>query len=154
MGNNRHRWSVDRDRDHLAVELIVMKIYCVGCADTVEARLTDGYEMYPHREDLHGLVFWICDTCGAFVGTHRTNNKPLGFLATPEIKIWRKNIHDILDPLWQKRLIRRGKLYAYISKRIGRTYHTAEIYSVDEGKRIYEVVKELKDSLDPGPWNQ
>ncbi len=131
-----------------------MKIFCTGCKTDVEARLTDGDEMYPQREDLSHLIFWVCDTCKSFVGTHRTNNKPLGFLATKEIKVWRKNIHSILDPLWRSKKIRRGAAYAYVSRRLGRTYHTAEIYSVEEGKQIYEIVKTLKDSLDPGPWNR
>lgn len=131
-----------------------MQIFCTGCGTDVEARLTDGFEMYPRRVDLHSHVFWVCDTCRAFVGTHKTNNKPLGFLATQAIKSWRKNIHAILDPLWMNKKIRRGQAYAYVSNRIGRTYHTAEIYSVEEGKRIYNIVKELKDKLDPGPWNK
>lgn len=29
-----------------------MKIYCTGCEEDVEARLTDGQERYPHRPDL------------------------------------------------------------------------------------------------------
>ena len=111
-----------------------MQIYCTGCSHDVEARLTDGYEMYKSRKDLYDLVFWVCPTCGAFVGTHSKNNKPLGFLATPQVKVWRKNIHAILDPLWKSKKIKRGKAYAYISYRLGRTYHTAEIYSVEEGK--------------------
>ncbi len=131
-----------------------MKIFCTGCAAYVEARLTDGSEMYPHREDLWSLIFWVCDTCHAFVGTHKKSNKPLGFLATPEVKTWRKNIHAILDPLWKGHKISRGRAYAYISHRIGRTYHTAEIYNVEEGKKIYKIVLALKMDLAPGPWDK
>lgn len=133
-----------------------MKIYCTGCADTVTARLTDGAEMYPQRPDLATIPFWVHDQCGAFVGTHhKTKNKlkPLGFLATPEVKKWRKIIHTTLDPLWRNKLIRRGKAYAHISREIGRTYHTGEIYSVEEGKQVYEIVKALKRRLSPGPFD-
>lgn len=134
-----------------------MKIYCTGCSADVEARLTDGREMYPGNKDLVTIPFWICDTCRSFVGTHhKTPNrlKPLGFLATPEVKKWRRIIHQTLDPLWKTNKIKRGLAYREISDRIGRSYHTAEIYSVEEGKKIYEIVKEMKMRLDPSPWNR
>lgn len=136
---------------------IKMHIYCTGCGREVEARLTNGAEMYPHRTDLASMPFWIHDECGAFVGTHHKTKhklKPLGFLATPEVKKWRKIIHDILDPLWRNKKIKRTKAYAYISNRIGHTYHTGEIYSVEEGKQIYEIVLELKMRIDPSPFNR
>ncbi len=129
-------------------------IYCTGCKTEVYARLTDGAEMYPSRGDLAQLKFYVCDTCRAFVGAHAGSDRPLGFLATKEIKVWRKNIHSILDPLWKAKKIKRNESYQYISRKIGRTFHAAEIYNVEEGKRIYEIVKILKEKLDPGPWNK
>ena len=81
-----------------------MNIRCCGCQKKVEARLTDGSEIYPHRKDLYSLPFWKCDVCGNFVGCHhKTKNRtrPLGCIPTPEIKNARKHIHAILDPLWQ-----------------------------------------------------
>ncbi len=132
-----------------------MKLFCTECGADVEARLTDGSEMYPHRPELHHLKMWVHDTCGASVGVHKGSVRPYGFLAGPEIKTWRRKIHEILDPLWKGKKIRRGAAYALIGAHIGRTeYHTGEIYSVEEGKRIYEIVKELKEKLDPGPWNK
>lgn len=134
-----------------------MTIYCTGCSADVVARLTDGTEMYPHRPDLAAMPFWVHDVCGSFVGTHhktRNKHKPLGFLASPEVKKWRKIIHATLDPLWKSGKIKRGQAYAFISHRIGHTYHTGEIYSVEEGRHIYEIVKELKNKLDPSPWDR
>lgn len=133
------------------------RIFCIGCNSDVRARLTDGSEVYPNHPHLHKLPFWKCDICKGFVGTHhatRDRVRPLGFIATPEVKKWRRIIHGILDPLWKGKKIERGQAYLYVSNRIGRTYHTAEIYSVDEAKRIYEIVKELKMKLDPSPWNR
>ncbi len=134
-----------------------MKIFCTGCGAEVDARLTDGAEMYPHRADLEALRFWVCDVCRAFVGCDAKGKdpmRPLGFLATPEIKTWRRKIHEMLDPLWKQKRIKRGKAYAYIAHRLGRTYHTAEIYSVEDGMKIFEIVRGLKEELDPGPWNK
>lgn len=134
-----------------------MKIYCTGCGVDVDARLAYGSEIYPTRPDLAKLRFWIHDKCGAFVGTHhktKDKTRPLGFLATPEVKRWRMIIHGILDPLWKSKKISRGQAYAYISKRIGHTYHTGEIYGVDHAKAIYEIVAQLKKEIDPSPFNR
>jgi hypothetical protein len=131
-----------------------MRIFCAGCGTFVEARRTTGEELYPRREDLAFARFFVCDTCGAFVGTHKGVWEPLGCLATPEIKRWRKQIHALLDPLWHSGKISRKRLYKRISREIGHEYHTGDISSAEEGKRIYEVVKAIKDELDPGPWNR
>ncbi len=121
-------------------------IYCCGCEKKVEARLTNGAEVYPHRDDLHGLPFWKCDACGNYVGCHhKTANrtKPLGCIPTPELKAARQSIHRLLDPLWQNGKANRNALYAAISKRIGRTFHTAQIRSVGEAQRIYDIVRDI-----------
>lgn len=79
-----------------------MKIHCCECGNDVDARLTDGREIYPHRLDLFSLPFWKCDKCKNFVGCHhktKYRTKPLGCIPTPEIKNARKQIHSLLDPL-------------------------------------------------------
>lgn len=134
-----------------------MKIYCTGCETDVEARLTNGAEMYPNSPELAAMPFWVCDTCRAFVGTHhktKKKNRPLGYLATPEIKRWRMLIHQTLDPLWKTKKIARGRAYKYISDAVGYSYHNGELYSAEEGKRVYEIVKELKMKIDPSPFNR
>ncbi len=149
----------------MAIELVEERdplrseIWCTGCGRRTVARLTDGREMYPSRPDLADLPFWICtkEECGAFVGTHHKTKqryRALGFLATPEVKKWRMIIHGILDPLWKTGKAKRGKLYKEIGKKLGREYHTAEIYSISEAQQIYEIVKEIKSRLDPSPFNR
>lgn len=148
---------LDGFSSHYSRDITLRKIYCTGCQTEVDARLTNGKEMYPHREDLFSLPFWICDACSAFVGTHHKTKdrlRPLGFLATKEIKQWRMKIHAVLDPLWENGKIKRGQAYAFISNRLGRTYHTGELRSVDDAKAVYTIVQALKEELDPGPWNK
>lgn len=126
-----------------------MEIYCTGCEKEVSARLTDGAEMYPHRPDLASLPFWVCE-CGAFVGTHHKTSsptKPLGVLATKELKRIRMAIHAILDPLWKSGKVSRAKIYATISEKLGKSYHTGELRSLEEGRRVYEIAKELKAAI-------
>lgn len=115
-------------------------IYCCGCRKEVQARLTDGREIYPHRPDLHGKPFWRCDGCNGYVGCHhRSQNrtKPLGCIPTPEIKAARNEVHRVIDPLWQSGLINRSALYRRIGAAIGMDeYHTAEIRSVEQAHEV------------------
>lgn len=130
------------------------QIFCCCCKQDVPARLTDGIEIYPHRTDLFRHPFWICDACGNFVGCHWRSTaptKPLGVIATPAIKHVRKRIHRILDPLWDSgappiRKKKRRKVYAALSALIGYEYHTANIRSVEEGQRIYNLVEGMKNA--------
>lgn len=125
-------------------------IYCTGCGKDVQARLTDGGERYPHRPDLKDLPFWKCDGCGNYVGCHHktsTPTRPLGCIATPEILDARKRIHAILDPLWKCGKIKRGQAYAYVTRRLGYSYHNGEIRSIEEARTIYKIVGELHNEL-------
>lgn len=125
-------------------------IFCCACDKKVEARLTDGREIYPHRPDLASLPFWKCDKCGNHVGCHhKTSNptQPLGVIHTPEIRNARKHIHALIDPLWKGKLINRKTLYEKISKRVGWKYHTAFIRTVEEARLVYTIAKEISDDI-------
>lgn len=84
-----------------------MTAKCSHCGG--ECRLTDGAEIYPHRQDLKVLRFWKCDPCDAYVGCHKPgmsdNNpkgdKPLGTAANAELRKLRQQVHGIVDPVWQ-----------------------------------------------------
>lgn len=121
-------------------------LWCCGCACEVSARLTDGREVYAHRPDLSGLPFWKCDACGNHVGCHhktRDRTRPLGVIPSAEIKAARQHIHRILDPLWQSGRMKRGDIYARLSGRLGRQYHTGELRTIEEARMIYRAVQEI-----------
>lgn len=123
-----------------------MKIYCCGCGQDVDARLTNGLEIYPHRNDLGDIPFWKCDRCLNYVGTHHktaNRNYPLGNIPTPELRNARQHIHRILDPHWKSGRIKRKECYARISKAVGYEYHTAQLKTVEEARAIYTLVKTL-----------
>lgn len=133
-----------------------MIIYCCGCNADIEARLTDGSVIYPHRKDLHSLPFWMCDTCKNYVGCHHKTNqptRPLGHIPTKEIRNARQHIHRKLDPLWESGRWKRRSLYAELSERLGYHYHTSEIKTLDEARRIYKIVQDIA-ALDPEKHNQ
>lgn len=117
-------------------------IYCMGCEQDVEARLSNGAERYPHRPDLANIPFWTHDACGTWVGTHHKTSKPtrpLGILATPEMFRARTAIHDILDPIWKSGVKKRGQVYAHMARELGYQYHTGEIRTMDEARRIWRI---------------
>jgi hypothetical protein len=123
-----------------------MKIYCCTCAKDVGARLTNGGEIYPHRPDLRTLPFWKCDTCKEYVGCHHKTDKPttpLGNIPNAEIRAARKHIHALLDPMWKGGGQPRGRVYGTLSKRLGYSYHTGEIKTIEEARRIYQEVKTM-----------
>lgn len=123
-----------------------MKIYCCECKTNIEARLTNGGEVYPHRPDLFGLPFWRCDTCNNFVGCHhksKDRTKPLGCIANQEMKNARMQIHSIIDPLWKDGIMTRSQVYSKLSDALGRQYHTAELSSMKEVDIVLKAAKQL-----------
>lgn len=123
-----------------------MKLFCMGCNHDVEARLTNGAERYPHRPDLKDIPFWHCDTCGAWVGCHHKTAKPtqpLGILATPEMFEARKQIHALIDPIWKSGHYTRGQIYGYMTKKLGRPYHTGELRTMEEARKMWQVAADL-----------
>jgi hypothetical protein len=110
----------------------------------VDARLTDGREIYPHRADLRGLPFWRCDACKNFVGCHhKTKNRtePLGCIPTAELKEARKKLHALIDPIWQSGKMGRRELYAAMSRDLGWEYHTAKTRTMDEARAAYRAAR-------------
>lgn len=115
----------------------IREIYCCGCKKKVQAVLTDGETIYPHRSDLHALPFWQCKDCHNFVGCHhKTGNptQPLGCIPTKEIKNARQHIHRLIDPAW---------LYEKLSAYFCRSYHTAQIRSIEEAREVYAIAREI-----------
>lgn len=121
-------------------------IWCCNCNSYVNARLTDGREVYSHIANLYNIPFWKCDGCNETVGCHHktgTPTKPLGCIPSPEIKNARKEIHKILDPLWQNKILSRTAIYKKLTRYLGYTYHTAEIKDINEARKIWRFIKTL-----------
>lgn len=126
------------------------ELYCCGCSATVKARLTDGSEIYPHRNDLHELPFWKCDACGNFVGCHhktKTRTRPLGCIPTPELKEARRHLHALIDPIWKSGRMGRGEVYEAISREVGWNYHTAKTRTIEEARSAYRAVLKLVQEI-------
>ncbi len=123
-----------------------MILFCCECQHDIEAVLVSGKEIYPHRKDLAALPYWQCPSCRNYVGCHHktpTPTKPLGCIPNPEMRKARSFIHSILDPLWKEGHYERGVLYAMIKEKLGYHYHTAELRSIEEARKVYKVVKDI-----------
>ena len=126
------------------LERLVRRIHCCACGGDVDARLTDGGEIYPHRPDLRSLPFWKCKTCCNFVGCHhKTNNRtePLGCIPTKELKDARKQLHALIDPIWQSGRMGRRELYKAIGCELGWEFHTAKLRTIDEARAAYRAAR-------------
>lgn len=118
------------------------RIYCCECEATINGRLTNGKEIYPHRKDLFKVPFYKCDKCGNYVGTHHKSKdrlKPLGSIPTPKIRELRREIHKEIDWLWRDAGMSRSEVYSEMSKAIGREFHSADVSSVKEAERILSI---------------
>lgn len=122
-------------------------LYCCGCGSDVQARLTNGREVYPHRRDLAKDLRWKCDGCGNSVGCHKPTDRPLGCIPDKPMKQARMHIHSLLDPLWKSGQAKRGHLYARLTDVLGREYHTGELRTLDEARTIYRAVQAIKNEL-------
>ena len=65
------------------------------------AKLVMGGRIYPHRIDLHELYFYLCESCGAYVGCHGKTKRAKGTPAGPELRAARMRAHAAFDPLWK-----------------------------------------------------
>lgn len=124
-----------------------MKIWCVQCNETTNSNKVSGEQIYPHRQDLHKLSFYQCPACLNYVGTHKNSLAPLGVIPTPELRRIRQDIHALIDPIWQKRIATREQVYTWMSGYVGKTYHTANIRSVEEAKEIRAYAQKLYDTV-------
>lgn len=127
-----------------------MNIYCCECCAVVQARLTNAEEIYPHREDLKDIPFWICNECKNYVGCHHktaNSTKPLGNIPTKALRNARNKIHKIFDPIWKEKKMSRSSLYFLISERLGYVYHTAYLTTIEEARKVYRIILEIRKEL-------
>lgn len=87
------------------------------------ARLVTGDVIYPDvvTAAVAEALFWQCEPCDAYVGTHRNSKRaaPFGSLANKELRAMRRRVHVLLDPLWRSGDMTRAEAYAWLAKRLG-----------------------------------
>lgn len=127
-----------------------MRIFCVECDKDIEAKTVTGSMVYPNNPKVRFDKFWMCNHCKNFVGCHKRANKnkmkPLGVIANKELKQARIMIHNLIDPIWRQEKMKRGEVYAVISSELGYTYHTGELRSLEEARRVWKIAAELNNN--------
>lgn len=117
----------------------------VTCFCGSSASLRSNALIYAGKEYGNGKA-WICDRfpeCRGSVGTH-PDGRPLGTIPDVETKKLRMEVHAVIDPLWKLGKMKRGHVYARLSKAIGRTYHTGET-TAEDCRKILEIAKNMFD---------
>ncbi|TXI12512.1 MAG: hypothetical protein E6Q68_03725 [Polynucleobacter sp.] len=124
-----------------------LMIWCCSCNRYIEADLITGKEIFPANKHLHNLPFWICRWCNNYVGCcskSKTSTKPLGNILSPELRNAMKRIHNLLDPLWLSKQYTKSYVYHRLSQFLGYQYNTLELKTIEEAKRVYQLLLEFK----------
>lgn len=90
-----------------------------------------GKDVYPHRPDLYGKMFWVCLPHNAYVGCHPGTTNPLGTLATKETREARKRAHEAFDALWKSKGMTRLRAYGALAVHLGLPVSKTHIGSFD-----------------------
>jgi hypothetical protein len=110
-------------RDH-----VVLCPYCGERAECVDSSRVYGRSF--------GSMIWLCDPCDAYVGCHKNSptHAPLGTLAQASLRKLRKEVHNLLDPIWKLGLQAgekdaRRRTYTWLATQLGlpaKRCHVAE----------------------------
>lgn len=103
--------------------------------------LVGGQKIYPHRRDLYGKLFFLCEPCDAYVGCHQGTTNPLGRLANAELRAAKKQAHAAFDPIWKSGQKKRGSAYAWLADQLGIDKRECHIGMMDAEtcRRVVEV---------------
>jgi len=105
-----------------------------------------GKEIYPHRPDLHGLTFYQCGPCDAYVGTHKGTDRPLGRLANKELRKAKQDAHYHFDTIWRSGEMKRKAAYKWLAGKLGIDPKDCHIGEFDE-EQCYDVVNISEDYI-------
>ena len=97
-----------------------------------------------------GTKLWRCrgfPECDARVTAHQKSGAPMGYLANAELRALRKNIHELMDPLWRvHKVCSRSNTYILISKVLGvpkKKAHVARL-SHEECLKLFDFLSQLE----------
>lgn len=105
--------------------------YCTQPAEWVENKAIYG------KNYGKSYMMWLCRPCGAYVGCHQNTRQPLGSLANAELREARKQVHNLIDPLWKSGKYKRKTIYIRLKEAFGEEVHVGE----SDEKRCEEIIK-------------
>jgi hypothetical protein len=94
-------------------------------------------------------MIWICRCLPgfAYVGCHNETDKPLGTMASQQLRHWRIKAHAAIDPIWQERRMIRGEVYEWLSDRMDKVVHIGEADTA-MCRQIILLAQELEQELE------
>ncbi len=101
-----------------------MTEYTVVCPNCNKpAPWVENKEIYGRNYGKSYMCYY-CKDCDFSVGCHNNTRQPLGTMIGAEHRRLRRAVHAKIDPLWQSGKIKRGHLYARLTRALGFQYHT------------------------------
>lgn len=107
-------------------------VKCPYCSQ--DTKMVMGRKIYPHRADLYGKFFYLCEPCDAYVGAHPGTNEPLGIPANAILRKLRNKCHSLFDPLWQTGEMHRKDAYVWLQDKMNLLPEDAHIGKFNEAQ--------------------
>lgn len=83
-----------------------------------EVVFTSAEELYRQKKYAN-IKIYLCRNCTASVGVHKGTNRPLGVMATKEMKGLKRACHDLFDATWKSGILHRNTAYGRLSDLLG-----------------------------------
>lgn len=130
-------------RFHNAARRVSPDKFCSKCGKTVHCNLVTGKEIYPNRPDLAEHKFWQCPTCKNYCkyGTLQVS------IPTPELRIARRKIHAVIDPIWKSGMMSRGYIYKRMSEIAGYTFHNGTLTDLKEAEKMFNAACKVREEV-------
>ncbi len=108
--------------------LLFMNPICPYCGKS--SVLTDSVHIYGKSL---GLIY-DCRPCDAYVHVHRNSptNRPLGTLASSELRVLRVKAHLAFDRIWRRGATTREQAVSWLCAAMGKPRHLAHIHKLNE----------------------
>jgi len=121
-------------------------LVCPVCGGGAE--IVSGKDIYPlaKKISLCESRFWRCVNGCSYVGCHPRTHKPLGTLATADMRWARMKAHEAFDVLWRDKGMRRPTAYRWLAGELGLEYGKCHIGSMDieTCRKVVEAVEKLR----------
>ena len=114
------------------------RVYCCQCKKYITPDTVKGDVIYPALPQFKDKLFYQCRDCKNYCG--RSNAK-LVTIPTPEVRKLRKEVHEIIDPLWKDGMVSRGFVYKCMSDYMGYDYHNSSLSELNEAKKALRAAK-------------
>ena len=114
-------------------------------------RVTYGSNARVYGREYGSGYCYLCERCGAYVGTHKPRpREALGLLADEPMRTGKKMCHALFDPLWQgkpKARKKRNDLYSWLARKMDISVEDCHFGYFDIGqlRRAYIILRGVQD---------